>query len=71
MRAPKNNEATIASDTPNRSKKKNASIAVVRNPPARLSIANSDEIRTTIARLRGVSVGRGATSTSSARPIRL
>src|SRR5262249_59272033 len=58
IRAPKNSAATSPSDAPNRSKKKYDSIAVVRNPPARLSIANSDEIRRTIARLCGDSLAR-------------
>jgi hypothetical protein len=55
----KNNTAISLAPTPNRSWKKYASSAVVRNPPATLSIANRPEIFARVRRLSGErSVGR-------------
>src|SRR5262249_14758583 len=67
IRAPKKSRPMIASETPNRSKKKNERSAVVRNPPARLSSPKSAESFQSAERVpRDGAAGRGAAGRSAA-----
>ena len=61
MRAPANSAPITAMLTPKRSKKKYERSAVVRRPPARLSIPNSAQILHSIRRVSGeICAGRAA-----------
>src|SRR5262250_2974198 len=66
-RAPKKRRPMTASETPNRSKKKKESRAVVRNPPATLSSPKSAESLQSAERVSGDgAVGRGVPGRSEA-----
>jgi len=65
IRAPKKRSPRIASETPNRSKKKKEMSAVVRKPPARLSIPKSAESFQSADRLRPGDRGCGAAAERS------
>ena len=71
MRAPKKRSPMVASETPNRSKKKKERSAVVRNPPARLSSPKSAESFQSADRVRsrgGAGGGAAGRSAAGDRP---